>query len=209
MGGGGDHVGEGDRVRVEAGGDQPGDVGHVDEQQRADLVGDGAEAREVEGLGVRGRDHTQLEERCITLSNVLLGAGLVPVEPQNEVGPLNSYLRWLPSNFDPNEKRALEWYTQMMFAQHIANLSPIWGRTTGYSHIDACRSLGVVDSALRCWVKQLQQERDGVTPKSKALTPEQQKIQELEARINRLEREKAILKKATALLMSDELDRTR
>ncbi len=75
--------------------------------------------------------------------------------------------------------------------------------------VDACRSLGVVDSALRRWVKQLQQERDGVTPKSKALTPEQQKIQELEARINRLEREKAILKKATALLMSDELDRTR
>ncbi|TER38970.1 IS3-like element IS222 family transposase [Pseudomonas aeruginosa] len=65
----------------------------------------------------------------------------------------------------------------------------------GYSHIDACRSLGVVDSALRRWVKQLQAERQGVTPKSKALTPEQQKIQELEARINRLEREKAIFKK--------------
>ncbi|TEF36080.1 IS3 family transposase [Pseudomonas aeruginosa] len=55
----------------------------------------------------------------------------------------------------------------------------------GYSHIDACRSLGVVDSALRRWVKQLEAERQGVTPKSKALTPEQQKIQELEARINR------------------------
>ncbi|RPO65570.1 hypothetical protein IPC1177_25895 [Pseudomonas aeruginosa] len=53
----------------------------------------------------------------------------------------------------------------------------------GYSHIDACRSLGVVDSALRRWVKQLEAERQGVTPKSKALTPEQQKIQELEARI--------------------------
>ncbi|WP_152025946.1 IS3-like element IS222 family transposase [Pseudomonas aeruginosa] len=65
----------------------------------------------------------------------------------------------------------------------------------GYSHIDACRSLGVVDSALRRWVKQLEAERQGVTPKSKALTPEQQKIQELEARINRLEREKAIIKK--------------
>ncbi len=79
----------------------------------------------------------------------------------------------------------------------------------GYSHIEACRSLGVVDSALRRWVKQLQEERLGVTPKSKALTPEQQKIQELEARIDRLEREKAILKKATALLMSDEFNRTR
>lgn len=65
----------------------------------------------------------------------------------------------------------------------------------GYNHIEACRSLGVVDSALRRWVKQLQAERQGVTPKSKALTPEQQKIQELEARINWLEREKAILKK--------------
>ena len=40
----------------------------------------------------------------------------------------------------------------------------------GYSHIEACRSLGVVDSALRRWVKQLQDERQGVTPKSKALT---------------------------------------
>jgi len=64
----------------------------------------------------------------------------------------------------------------------------------GYSHIEAARSLGLVESALRRWVKQLQEERQGVTPKSKALTPEQQKIQELEARIDRLEREKTILK---------------
>lgn len=63
----------------------------------------------------------------------------------------------------------------------------------GYSHIEACRSLGVVDSALRRWVKQLQEERLGVTPKSKALTTEQQRIQDQEARIDRLEREKAIL----------------
>tara|TARA_Y100001973_G_C5194004_1_gene332935 strand:+ start:1574 stop:1882 length:309 start_codon:yes stop_codon:yes gene_type:complete len=79
----------------------------------------------------------------------------------------------------------------------------------GYSHIEAARSLGLVESALRRWVRQLQEERQGVTPKSKALTPEQQKIQELEARIDRLEREKTILKKATALLMSDEFNRTR
>lgn len=79
----------------------------------------------------------------------------------------------------------------------------------GYSHIEACRSLGVVESALRRRVNQLQQKRTGVTPQNKALTPEQQKIQELEARIARLEREKSILKKATALLMSGEHERTR
>ncbi len=79
----------------------------------------------------------------------------------------------------------------------------------GYSHIEASRSVGIGESVLRRWVQQLQQERQGITPHSKALTPDQQKIQELEARINRLEREKAILKKATALLMSEDLDRTR
>lgn len=47
-----------------------------------------------------------------------------------------------------------------------------------------------LESALRLWVIQLQQERGGIRPASKALTPEQQKIQELEARITRLEREK-------------------
>lgn len=79
----------------------------------------------------------------------------------------------------------------------------------GYSVTEAVKALGVSESALRRWVEQLEQERGGVTPKSKALTPDQQRIQELEARVNRLEREKAILKKATALLMSDEYERTR
>ncbi len=78
----------------------------------------------------------------------------------------------------------------------------------GYSMTEASRAVDVGESALRRWVNQLRAERDGVTPATKALTPEQQRIQELEARVNRLEREKAILKKATALLMSDELERT-
>src|SRR5690606_4858489 len=60
VGGGGDHVGERHRVRVHAGGNQTGHVSHVDEQVGTDLVGDGAEAREVEDLRVgaeTGDDH--------------------------------------------------------------------------------------------------------------------------------------------------------
>ena len=79
----------------------------------------------------------------------------------------------------------------------------------GYSVPAAARSIGVGETALRRWVDQLKIERGGITPTTKALTPEQQKIQELEARINRLERDKSILKKAAALLMSDELERSR
>ena len=78
----------------------------------------------------------------------------------------------------------------------------------GYSVPEAYRSLDVGETALRRWVDQLKLERGGETPKSKALTSDQRRIQELEARVNRLEREKAILKKATALLMSDELNRS-
>lgn len=79
-----------------------------------------------------------------------------------------------------------------------------------YSIPEACRALDLGESALRRWVKQLEAERGGTTPSSKALTPEQQRIKELEARVKRLEQEKFILKKATtALLMSDELGSTR
>ena len=83
---------------------------------------------------LRGRDHAQLQERSLQLSTALLGAGMEPVEPRDEVSPLNTYLRWLPGNFDPNHRRALDWYTQLMFAQHIANLAPVWGRSTGTGH---------------------------------------------------------------------------
>lgn len=78
----------------------------------------------------------------------------------------------------------------------------------GYTIPQACTSLGVGETALRRWVQQLSEEREGVTPKGKALTPEQWRIQELEARCKRLEMEKEILKKATALLMSDGINRT-
>jgi len=53
---------------------------------------------------------------------------------------------------------------------------------------------------LRRWVPQRQSEPTGSTPISKALTPEQQKIQELEVRIYWLEREKDILKNANCSL---------
>jgi len=71
---------------------------------------------------------------------------------------------------------------------------------------EACQAMGVGESAMRRWVKQLKAERGGITPSgSKALTVEQQRIQERQADNQRLEREKDILKKATALLMSDSM----
>jgi len=78
-----------------------------------------------------------------------------------------------------------------------------------YSVTEACQSLDIGETTLRRWIDQLESECLGVTPKAKAFTDEQRRIQELEAQIRRLEQEKSILRKATALLMSDEMNRTR
>ncbi len=79
----------------------------------------------------------------------------------------------------------------------------------GYSCPEAARSIDVGESLLRRWVTQLQLERGGVTPTAKALRPEQQTIQEFQARINRLALEMKVLKEATALLMAEEHGRSR
>lgn len=76
----------------------------------------------------------------------------------------------------------------------------------GYSVREASEAVGVSKSAIDKWARQLRKERKGVADQPNALTPEQIKIKELEKRIKRIELEKEILKKATALLMSDSLD---
>ena len=80
----------------------------------------------------------------------------------------------------------------------------------GYSVPEACTSLGVGDTALRRWVKQARAEREGTVPTGHApLTEEHRRIAELEAKVKRLEQEKAILKKATALFVEDETRHSR
>ncbi|MCL6324706.1 MULTISPECIES: conjugative transfer ATPase [Pectobacterium] len=82
---------------------------------------------------LRGRNEAELDSRGLQLANVMLGAGLQPVREEDEVAPLNTYLRWLPCMYNPVQDRK-QWYTQLMFAQHVANLSPTWGRSQGTGH---------------------------------------------------------------------------
>ena len=76
----------------------------------------------------------------------------------------------------------------------------------GYTHQAAAKAMGVGYSTISKWVKQLREERKGIKPKAAPMTPEQIEIRELKKRIERIELEKEILKKATALLMSDSLN---
>lgn len=75
-----------------------------------------------------------------------------------------------------------------------------------YTIAEAAQAMNVSKSALGKWVRQLKQGREGISPKASPLTPEQIEIRELKKKLARLEEHNEILKKATALLMSDSLN---
>ena len=78
-----------------------------------------------------------------------------------------------------------------------------------YTQEEAAKAMGVGKSTVSKWVNQLKQERNGQPPSASPMTPEQIEIRELKKQIQRIELEKDILKKATALLMSDSLNNSR
>ena len=83
---------------------------------------------------VRGGDEQEIRNRARELRTVLLSNNLVPIKEGNEVAPLNSYLRWLPMNFNPQLDAKSRFYTKYYWVQHIANMLPVFGRETGTGH---------------------------------------------------------------------------
>lgn len=75
-----------------------------------------------------------------------------------------------------------------------------------YSVTEAAQAMNVGKSTMDKWVRQLKQERQGKAPKASPMTPEQIEIRELKKKLARLEEHNEILKKATALLMSNSLN---
>lgn len=76
----------------------------------------------------------------------------------------------------------------------------------GYSVREAAQAMSVGLSTLDKWVRKLKAERNGSLTTGKPITEEQREIAELRRQVKRLEMEKDILKKASALLMSDSMN---
>lgn len=75
-----------------------------------------------------------------------------------------------------------------------------------YTVAAAATAMNVGKSTMDKWVRQLKEERAGKSPTASPMTPEQIEIRELKKRLQHVEMERDILKKATALLMSDSLN---
>lgn len=67
---------------------------------------------------------------------------------------------------------------------------------------ETATAVGAGHSTMDKWVKPLRGERNGITPKASAMTPDQQRIKELEKKIRRIVAHNEILKKAIALAVN-------
>ncbi len=73
----------------------------------------------------------------------------------------------------------------------------------GYSFAEAGRSLGIRGNLIGRWKQQLEADEGDAFPGNGKLTPEQQRIKDLEREVRRLRMEKDILKKATAFFVQE------
>ncbi|MBB9901805.1 IS3-like element ISEc31 family transposase, partial [Escherichia coli] len=65
----------------------------------------------------------------------------------------------------------------------------------GYSYRQASEAMNVGSTTLESWVRQLRRERQGIAPSATPVTPDQQRIRELEKQVRRLEEQNTIFKK--------------
>ncbi|MGT4014696.1 IS3-like element ISEc31 family transposase [Escherichia coli] len=70
----------------------------------------------------------------------------------------------------------------------------------GYSYRQASEAMNVGSTTLESWVRQLRRERQGIAPSATPITPDQQRIRELEKQVRRLEEQNTIFKKGNRAL---------
>jgi transposase len=71
-------------------------------------------------------------------------------------------------------------------------------RDQGLGVGQVCREMDLVESAVRRWVEQFDEEACGRPGAGKPLTPEQQRIRQLEGEVRQLKSDNDLLKKASA-----------
>ena len=70
-------------------------------------------------------------------------------------------------------------------------------RDQGLGVGQVCREMDLVESAVRRWVEQFDEESAGRPGAGKPLTPEQQRIRQLEGEVRQLKSDNDLLKKAS------------
>lgn len=87
--------------------------------------------RSVEGIYIRQSSTESLETIENNLQSLLNDSGLLLYSSKDELFPVDSYLRLLPFNFNPMFDRQYGFRTNYKYADDIARLLPVYGRSKG------------------------------------------------------------------------------
>ncbi|MYE82163.1 MAG: conjugative transfer ATPase, partial [Gammaproteobacteria bacterium] len=84
---------------------------------------------------LRAPSTENLDRRTAEARTVLLRHGFRAVAPKDDVRALDNFLLHLPMAYEPDADRAAGWrQTRLAWVQHIANVWPLFGRSTGTGH---------------------------------------------------------------------------
>lgn len=81
-------------------------------------------------VALRAEDDYELEQQIEQVDSVLSSNNLQIVDPENDPYRLDSYLRHLPMGYDERLDQVKN-RSRFIYAQHLANLAPLYGRETG------------------------------------------------------------------------------
>ncbi len=93
--------------------------------------------------------------------------------------------------------------TRKKYSQEFKREAVVLVQDQGYSKTEAGRSLDVNPNMIRRWQREFEADGTHAFPGQGKLTPDQQRIKELEAENRRLRMEKDILKKATVFFVQE------
>ena len=82
-------------------------------------------------LGDLQQNQAGLAARVHQVHSLLLSNNIRPILERDDLVPLDSYIRNLPMAYDHAFDRQETRRSRLVFARHIANLLPLYGRSTG------------------------------------------------------------------------------
>ena len=85
-------------------------------------------------LFVRGDDEADLRFNINAVNSLLLANNIQPILERDDITPLDSYIRNLPMAYCYEHDKKEGRRSRLIFAKHIANMLPVYGRSRGTGH---------------------------------------------------------------------------
>ena len=84
-------------------------------------------------LFTRGDSLADLQKKTNEANALLLANGLHPIREKDELLPLDTYIRQLPMNYEPQREK-INRKSRLVFSSDLARLLPFYGRSRGTGH---------------------------------------------------------------------------